>query len=434
MSNNGKVENFISGFWSSFPRKAPPPRMKLYTSPSFYSQALFEILTGVYLKGQDIEKLEDTLVSYFQVPHALTIPTARVGIYFVLRSIIKPGQKVILSPYTIADVINMVVCAGGVPVFADIDRETCNINPAEIEKLIDKDTGAVLVTHFYGLTCEIEKISEICARYKVPLIEDAAQALGAKVGGKLVGTFGQASIFSFGLYKNVNSFLGGAILTQDQQLYDALRKEMATLPLQPLLPYLKKMFKGLITDIATQKYLFRFFTFWIFRYAFLNNVGALNNQLKIDTNPKLKKKIPIDYLVRMTPLQARLILHQWANIERDTAQRIKAAEIYDAGLKDLKELILPPLRTDGSHLYTYYPIQYDQRLELVRYASLHYRDIAESHHRNCANLPCFQEYARSCPNAEETARTLIYLPTYTSYGLKEVEKNVKMIRNFFGAS
>ena len=232
MSNNGKVENFISGFWSSFPRKAPPPRMKLYTSPSFYSQALFEILTGVYLKGQDIEKLEDTLVSYFQVPHALTVPTARVGIYFVLRSIIKPGQKVILSPYTIADVINMVVCAGGVPVFADIDRETCNINPTEIEKLIDKDTGAVLVTY------------QIALENNLYVIEDAAQALGAKVGGKLVGTFGQASIFSFGLYKNVNSFLGGAILTQDQQLYDVLRKEMTTLPLQPLLPYLKKMFKG----------------------------------------------------------------------------------------------------------------------------------------------------------------------------------------------
>src|SRR6185503_17787272 len=101
-----------------------------------------------------------------------------------VKALIKPGRKVILSPYTIADVVNMVVCAGGEPVFADIERETCNVDAAEVERLIDDQTGAVMVTHFYGLACDIERIAKICKDRNVPLIEDAAQAFGVRVNGK----------------------------------------------------------------------------------------------------------------------------------------------------------------------------------------------------------------------------------------------------------
>ena len=75
------------------------------------------------------------------VPHAQCIAKARVGIYVAIRALIQPGQKVVLSPYTISDVINMSVCAGGVPVFADLDPDTCNVSADEIDRLVDSDTG-----------------------------------------------------------------------------------------------------------------------------------------------------------------------------------------------------------------------------------------------------------------------------------------------------
>ena len=411
---------------------APPPRMRLYTTLGMYATAIAGCLSGASESSDDVAMFERAVSERLQLPHAIAAPMARVGIYFVVRALIRPGQKVILSPYTIADVVNMVVCAGGIPVFADIDRDTCNISARQVEQLIDADTGAVLVTHFYGLACDIEEIADICSRRGVPLVEDAAQALGTRVNGRAVGTFGQAGIFSFGLYKNVNSFLGGMIVTRDADLRKRLADSLAPLPLQSRISFLKKVMNGIATDIATFPPLFKAFTFWIFRYAYMHDISSLNNKLAIDVDPKLIREIPKDYLARMTSFQARMALSQLESIESDTEIRIRAAQAYHEGLKDLDGLLLPPMRTDHSHIYTYYPIQYRDREKLVGYAMEHFRDISLSHHRNCAALPCFAEFARDCPNAEATSRSLIYLPTYPAYGLKEVDKNIRVIRRFFG--
>jgi dTDP-4-amino-4,6-dideoxygalactose transaminase len=173
-------------------------------------------------------------------------------------------------------------------------------------------------------------------------------------------------------------------------------------------------------------------SFWLFRYAFLNDVDAINNRMKIDVDPILKREMPADYLCRMTPLQARLILAQLDRVDRDMRRRIEAAQIYHRGLSDIPELLLPPMRTDSSHMYWYFPIQFDKRHELVAYAMRHSRDITESYHRNCADLPCFSPWYRDCPNARATASSLIYLPTYPRYTDREIEKTVQVIRRFFG--
>ena len=96
---------------------------------------------GQTAQGDDVQRLENEIISRFKVPYAACVPQARVGIYLAIKGLIQLGQKVIVSPYTIADVINMVICAGGVPVFADIDRRTTNVAAAEIEKLIDDQTA-----------------------------------------------------------------------------------------------------------------------------------------------------------------------------------------------------------------------------------------------------------------------------------------------------
>src|SRR2546428_6459420 len=186
-----------------------------------------------------------------------------------------------------------------------------------------------------------------------------------------------------------------------------------------------------MADVVTYPPAFKTLFFWALRYAYLHNIGAVNNQLKIDVNPQLVTELPPAYRARLTPLQARLALSQFDRIDTDTRLRVEAARIYHEGLRDLPELILPPLRTDGSHLYTYFPVRYRHRDRLVRYLSRHLRDVQVSHHRNCAALPCFARWHRDCPNAQATSQTLIYLPTYPSYGQDEVRRTIDGIRRFF---
>lgn len=410
---------------------SPQPRFRIYTSPSSYIRVFKDMFLGEICKGDDCIKLEKEIMQYVGLPFAICVPQARVGIYQAVKASIKSGQTVILSPYTVADVVNMVVCAGGVPLFADIERETCNINPDEIKKLIDNDTGAVLITHLHGLICSNGRILEICRNNNVPLIEDVAQAFGSKLNGCFAGSFGDTGIFSFGRYKNLTSFYGGMVLTPHSEIHEKISAELNMLPYMGFGAIYKRAIGCLAKDIATSQPLFQALIYRLFRLGYLHNIGFINRYLETELDLNRKETIPESYQRRMTPMQARLVLSKIKQVERDNITRIKYARIYHEGLSDLSELILPPMRSDGSHIYTSFPVQYHERNSLVRWLMEHRRDVAVQHLKNCADLPAFKKYFRECPNASAAAREVILLPTYPRYSEREVRLNIRLIREFF---
>ncbi len=411
---------------------APRSRLRLYTSFGQYWQMFIALVTGRHTSGDSVSQLEKSVCDLTGARNAVATPLARTGIYLLVRHMIRPGQEVIMSPYTIADVVNMVVCAGGRPVFADIDRASCNIDPQSVAKLITVDTGLVMATHFYGQMADMDALAQICAKKNVPVIEDAAQAFGGRQNGRFSGTIGHAGVFSFGLYKNVNAFFGGMVVTDDDRLAADIRQELEQWPYQSRIGIAKKALAGLITDLVTRQPFFGVFFFHLFRWAFLNNVEVINNQLKIDVAPELKTVLPADLKCRMLPVQARLVQRQLGKVDADTASRTAAARQYHDGLSDIPELQLAPLCEDQSHIYWYFPVQYENRADLVAHVLRQGRDITPSYHRNCASLPCFSEFARPCPNAQETADSVIYLPTYPAYGPRQIDKTIKAIRSYFG--
>ena len=411
---------------------APQPRSRLYTTASAYAG----ILAGAAFNWEaddQVAALEKTLAAYLSVSHVVAVPQARVGIYLTLKHLLRPGQKLILSPYTIADVVNMVVCAGAIPLFADVCGDgSCNIDPAQVADLLDRErnVGGVMVTHFYGLACDMTPLREACARAGVPLIEDAAQAFGARTPAGLVGSIGRAGIFSFGLLKNVTGFLGGAVATNDGDLAGRIRGELETYPVTPRGLLAKKAAKGSAFDIATSPPLFATAVYWLFRYAYLNDKDFFKNQLDTDANPVAYKAFPSHYACRMSGAQAAIIGAQIDRCAGHSAERIGKAALYYEGLKDLPGLTLPPHRQDGSHIYYYYTVLARDRDALARSMTRQYRDVQISHHRNCASLPCFAEFARSCPNAEATSRQALYLPTYPGYRVGQVEANIAAIHRY----
>lgn len=413
---------------------APQPRSQLYTTGRTYTGAAFAALTGHGYEGSGTDTLERALEGLLPGCRAIAVPMARVGIYLTLKHLIRHGQKVILSPYTISDVVNMVLCAGGIPLFADIEEGgSCNIDADAVVALLaeHRDVGAVLVTHFYGAMCNIEPILRACESRGIPVIEDAAQAFGARLGGRRAGTIGHAGIFSFGLLKNVTSFIGGAVVTQDAALEKNIREELSRFPTFPKSALLKKMAKGAAFDIATRPLIFDASVYWLFRYANLRGLEFFSNKLDTDSNPVSYAAFPESYAYRMSSIQADLVRAQLDRFDRHTEERIAKAKIYDAGLSDVPGLVLPPLRTDGSHIYFYYPVQCENRDALARYLTQKLRDVQISHHRNCAEMDCFAAYHRDCPQAEKAARRVIYLPTYPGYREDQVRANIAAIRAFF---
>ncbi len=412
----------------------PKSRFRLYGSPSNYVSIARDVALGRATSGTAVEDLEQALASYLGVAHAVCMPRARIGIYLAVRSLIKPGQKVVLSPYTIYDVVNMVICAGGRPVFADIDRETCNISPRAVKTLVDGDTGAVMVTHLHGCACEIEEIAAFCRSAGVPLLEDASQAFGARVGARRLGAFGRAGIFSFGMAKNVNSFYGGAVVTDDRELAQQLRSTMRSWPLQDVPLLATRIAFCALGDVLTSRVVFDSFTFWLYRYGHLHGIDAITDRWRGEDEPVLRQALPERELRRMTPMQARLVLRSLPRVDEQTRIRVGYARMYQEGLRDIPGVLLPPLRDDGSHIYLVYPIQVPDREALLRFLIRNGRDLTLQHIGNTADYACFAEHHRDCPDARLTAQQVLLLPTYPGYGASEVDRNIDLIRRYYLAS
>jgi len=411
---------------------APQPRSRLYTTASAYAGIMAGAAFG-WDEEKDVVALEQALATHLGVAHVVMVPQARVGIYLAVKHLVRPGAKVILSSYTISDVVNMVLCAGAIPAFADIAGDgSCNIDPAVVADLLERESnvGAVMVTHFYGLACDIEPVREACVRTNVPLIEDAAQAFGARVPGGLVGTIGRTGVFSFGLLKNVTGFLGGAVATDDADLARDIRAELQTYPVTRRGLVAKKAVKGCAFDLATYPPVFGAAVYWLFRYAYLNDKDFFKNQLDTDAEPVAYGTFPAGYASRMSGAQAAVIRAQLDRCASHSAERIAKAALYYEGLKDLPDLTLPPQRQDGSHIYYYYTVLARDRDALARSMTRQYRDVQVGHHRNCASLPCFGEFARPCPNAEAASRQALYLPTYPGYRADQVKANIASIRGY----
>jgi perosamine synthetase len=409
------------------------PKNRLYTNLNSYLLFLGYVLAGrLKPEKKDIELFEKALCERFATQNAICVYQCRVGIYLAVKALIQPGQEVILSPYTIADVINMVIFAGGRPVFADVDRDTCNISPAEVERLINPNTGAVLITHLHGIAAQAHQIKQICDRFHIPMIEDCAQSFGVYEQGKAVGTIGDAGVFSFEMHKNLTTWLGGAVVSNRTDVVEKIRAEVESFTYPPLPGIKRKVKSGLIQDIASFPVIFQLFTYPILRFSYQKNIEVVNE--KIRRKPQESKPaehLPEIYKSWYTPFQARLGLSRLKYINDDIQTRIDNALLYYQGLKDIDELICPPMRTDGSGTYLWFPVQYSRRDDLLRFMYTHHRDIAAGHFTSTADLPQYQEFYRDCPNSKKVEKELFYLPTYPGYARSEIEKNIQVIRQYF---
>ena len=277
----------------------PSPRNRLYTDFNSYAQFLGYILGGRFIENKkDIERFEHELRVRFSSRHAVCVSQCRIGIYFAVKALIKPGQEVILSPYTIADVINMVIFAGGKPVFADLDRFTCNIAASEVEQLINANTGAVLVTHLHGVAAEAHRIKEICDRSNIPMIEDCAQSFGVEEQGQPVATIGDVGIFSLEMHKNLPTWRGGVVITERDDVMELIQAESKTFTTSPLSLVFSKLKSGLKHDLVTSPVVFPLI-YPLLRYSLLKNVEVINKSTR--RSPK-KARLQQNYLRYINPI------------------------------------------------------------------------------------------------------------------------------------
>lgn len=339
------------------------------------------IKTGwISSEGPFIKQFEEKFSDYIGRKEGIAVANGSGALDIAVQALkIGPGDEVILPTFTIISPAQSVVRAGATPILVDSDPDTWNMNTSQIEAKITNKTKAIIVVHIYGLPVDMKPVIELCQKYNLYLIEDAAEMHGQTYNGKKCGSFGDISIFSFYPNKHITTGEGGMIMVDDPELAKRCRK-LRNLALEP--------------------------------------VGRRFIHYELGWN------------YRMTNMQAALGLAQLEKIEEHLIIKRKIGGIYQDGLKSLKEFQLPIHKTlYAENIYWVYGLIADSaELCDTTVAKLNKAGIGTRPFFWCMHeQPVFQKMGlfigEKYPISEKLARCGFYLPS----GLGTSESDIKYI-------
>jgi dTDP-4-amino-4,6-dideoxygalactose transaminase len=187
--------------------------------------ALKVIESGQYILGKEVSEFENEIAHYLNVKHAIGCASGTDALMVAMMALnIGSGDEVVTTPFTFAATIETIVLLGAKPIYVDIDPVTYNLDPSKVEAAITRKTKAIIPVHLYGQSVDMDPVLRIANHYRIPIIEDMCQAIGAEYKGKRVGGIGTMGCISFFPSKNLGAFGdAGMIVTNDRVLADKLR-------------------------------------------------------------------------------------------------------------------------------------------------------------------------------------------------------------------
>src|SRR5438552_2456889 len=202
---------------------------------------------GEAVSGPAIAEFEGRFADYHDLEYATASSFGRMAFHYILAALdLPPGSEVIFPALTFWVVPEIARRAGLKPVFVDVDPLTFNLDPEKIEAAVTERTRVIVPTHLYGQPCEMSAIIKAAQEHDLIVIEDCAQAVGARYRGRLVGTFGTASFFSFQMLKGINTYGGGMALMNDPMLAANVRRQASSEPPQTVRNLRRRFLTGYV--------------------------------------------------------------------------------------------------------------------------------------------------------------------------------------------
>lgn len=332
-----------------------------------------------YILGTNVAELEKEVAVYSGVKYAVGVASGTDALHLAIESLgIKEADEVITTPFTFVATSEIISYTGATPVFVDIDPETFNIDPKKIKAKITKKTKAMIPVHLYGQSADMDRIMSIAKENHLAVIEDSAQAIGARYKGRHVNTFGDAGCLSFFPTKNLGCFGdGGMILTNNEKVYE--------------------MSKVLRNHGSTKTYYYEY----------------------------------VGHNSRLDEIQAAILRVKLKYLESWLDNRRKNASLYNDLLKGIKDIRLPKEFEGAKHTYNQYTLRVKNRDGLVEHLKkkgigamvyyplgLHLQNVYKSLGYKAGDLP-------ECDRAQREVVSLPIFPELREDQIKEVASAVK---------
>jgi len=338
------------------------------------------IRSGWLTTGPRVAQFEAAIARLVGARHAIALNSCTAALHLALAAVgVKRGDEVITSPYTFAATGEAIQYLGARPVFADIEPDTLNCDVEAVSRAITRRTRAILPIHIAGLPCDMQMMGRLARRVGIALIDDAAHALGAGIGGRSIGSIGDATCFSFYATKNLTTGEGGMITTDDRRVAERARR---------------LSLHGLSRD-AWKRY---------------TRAGSWRYDI-----------VEVGYKYNMTDVAAAMGLAQLAKFRTMQADRRRLARRYGILLSGCDSFDLPQEFAGRKHAWHLYILRL--RMETLRIGrdemieALRERGIGTSVHFQPLHLHSHYRRALGCrrgdfPNAERESARAISLPLY----------------------
>jgi perosamine synthetase len=303
-----------------------------------------------FLGGPRVREFERAWEAHFDVKHAVSVNSCTSALTAAIGALgIEPGDEVIVSPWTMSASATAILHWNAIPVFADIERETFNLDPASVEAKISPHTRAIVAVDIFGHSAEMEAILAIAARHKLKVVSDSAQAPGAKYQGKYAGTLADIGCYSLNYHKHIHTGEGGVLVTNDEQLADRAR--------------------------------------------------MIRNHAEAVVDGKGQSDIVnmIGHNYRLGEIEAAMGVEQLKKLARFVAGRQRRAEHLTQGLAGLPGLRTPTVRPGCTHVYYVYPMVLDTKVLGASRERIYEALVAEgieglgARYINVHRLPMYQQ-------------------------------------------
>jgi len=199
--------------------RIPVYRPELSGNEMAYVQRCLES-SWISSRGEFIDRFQSDFARFIGAEHAAAVTNGTVALHLALLGVgLGPGDEIIVPSLTYVAAVNAIRYVGAIPVFADADALTWQVDPAHVERLVTPRTRAILAVHTYGQACNLKAIGDLCQKHCLRLIEDCAEAFGTRIGDQHVGTFGDVATFSFFGNKTVTTGEGGMVVSRDPKVH-----------------------------------------------------------------------------------------------------------------------------------------------------------------------------------------------------------------------
>ncbi len=354
-------------------------KMIPWAKPDIGTEELIEIKKSFksnwLTQGPKVKEFEKKMSRFCNAPFALAVSNGTVALDIALKAIgIKSGDEVIVPAMTYFSTASMVSYQNAKPVFVDIEEDTFNVNPKEIEKAITKKTKAITFIDYGGNPSKITEIIKIGKKYKIPVLQDGAQSLGGIYNGKKTGANALISTMSFHMAKILSCVEGGMIFTHS-----------------------KKLFKEILMRRS---------------HGEKKAGDYIHNSL--GTN------------ARLTDLQAGIGLAQFKKLKTFLKGRQRVAKKYNFLLKKEKKITLPKVKNKCTNAYFFYPILVPNRDKVAKILKTKYGiDTRVAYKMPIYNQKVYKTELKfkklNCPVAEKITSSILNLPIYPSLKDKEIK-------------